>query len=69
MALRDEWKETGKDLGRAFKDLGQQISRSAMYGVGKAAEIVQEGADSINEEKPAQQSEQTSEKPIIDADE
>lgn len=72
MALRDEWKQTGKGLGRAFKDLGLQISKSAMVGVGKAAELVQEGSDSLNrepEEKPEEKQEEKSEKPIIDADE
>lgn len=70
MSLRDEWKETGKGLGKAFKDLGQQVSRSAMYGVDFAADTVQQGADNLekrNEEKKKQRP--TSEKPIIDADE
>lgn len=70
MSLRDDWKETGKGLGKAFKDLGQQVSRSAMQGVGFAAEFVQGGADSLGEKNKGQEKpEQANEKPIIDADE
>lgn len=29
MALKDEWKETGKGLGQAFAGLGKNIGRSA----------------------------------------
>ena len=29
MALKDEWKETGKGLGQAFANLGKNIGRSA----------------------------------------
>ena len=36
MALRDEWKETGKGLGHAFRDLGKSIVRSVKTGVDKA---------------------------------
>ena len=35
MALRDEWKETGKSLGTAFGDLGKNILRSAKTTVNK----------------------------------
>ena len=33
MSLKDEWKETGKNLGSAMSDLGKSIGKSA----GKAA--------------------------------
>lgn len=70
MSLRDEWKETGKGIGKAFKELGEQVSRSAMHGVGFAAEVVQEGADNLGEKNAARENrEQAPEKPIIDADE
>ncbi|MCQ2419011.1 MAG: hypothetical protein MJ085_04425 [Clostridia bacterium] len=70
MSMRDDWKETGKGLGKAFKDLGQQVSRSAMHGVGWAAETVQKGADNLGEKNGAgSNAEPTPEKPIIDADE
>ena len=36
MALRDEWKQTGKDLGHAFEGLGKAIVRSVRVGVDKA---------------------------------
>ena len=36
MALRDEWKETGKSLGKAFGGLGKNIGRSAETVAGKA---------------------------------
>ena len=38
MALRDEWKKTGKGLGHAFRDLGKSIVRSVKTGVDKADE-------------------------------
>ena len=33
MALKDEWKETGKGLGHAFGQLGKNIGRSAKTGI------------------------------------
>lgn len=33
MALKDEWKETGKGLGGAFKDLGTNVGRSVKSGL------------------------------------
>lgn len=38
MSLRDEWKQTGKDLGPAFQGLGKSIVRSVKTGVDKADE-------------------------------
>ena len=38
MSLRDEWKQTGKDLGHAFQGLGKSIVRSVKTGVDKADE-------------------------------
>ena len=28
MALKDEWKETGKDIGHAFKSLGKTLPKA-----------------------------------------
>lgn len=33
MALKDEWKDTGKGIGGAFKNLGKNLVRSAKTGV------------------------------------
>ncbi len=38
MALRDDWKKTGSDLGHAFEGLGKNIVRSARKGLTKATE-------------------------------
>lgn len=35
MALKDEWKDTGKGLGGAFKDLGKNLVRSVKTGIDK----------------------------------
>ena len=35
-SLKDDWKETGKDLGGAFKQLGKSIVKSGATVVGKA---------------------------------
>lgn len=40
MGLKDEWKQTGKGLGTAFKELGKTISKSAKYIVNKADEKI-----------------------------
>lgn len=44
-SLKNEWKETGKGLGKAFQSLGKSIARSAIHGVSKAAEWANEGVD------------------------
>ena len=36
MALKDDWKKTGSDLGHAFQGLGKSILRSAKVGIDKA---------------------------------
>jgi len=38
MALKDDWKKTGKGLGQAFAGLGNNICRSMKDGVGYAAD-------------------------------
>ena len=44
MALKDEWKDTGKDLGGAFTNLGKTLIRTAKVGVDKA-EAWADGSD------------------------
>lgn len=44
MALKDTWKDVGKGLGFAFRDLGKAVIKSARTGV----EIVDEWANSEN---------------------
>lgn len=41
-SLKNEWKETGKGLGKAFQSLGKSIAKSAIRGVNKATEWVNE---------------------------
>lgn len=36
--LKNAWKETGKGLGHAFKDLGKTVIKTAEKGVDKAVE-------------------------------
>ena len=36
MSLRDNWKETGKGLGFAFRDLGKTLVKTASTAVNKA---------------------------------
>ena len=38
MALKDDWKETGKGLGEAFADLGKTLVRSGKTAVDKAVD-------------------------------
>ncbi len=37
-SLKDDWKETGKDLGGAFKQLGKSIIKSGATVVDKASD-------------------------------
>lgn len=36
MALKDTWKETGKGLGFAFRDLGKAVIKTAKTGIDQA---------------------------------
>lgn len=38
MALRDDWKKTGKGLGTAFQGLGKSLVKTVKHGVDKADE-------------------------------
>ena len=46
MALKDTWKKTGKDLGKAFEGLGKAVVKSAKEG----AHAVSEWADDNKED-------------------
>lgn len=41
MALKDQWKETGKGMGEAFSGLGKNIIRTVADGVEKATDWAQ----------------------------
>lgn len=38
MSLKDSWKETGKGLGHAFRDLGKTLVKTASTAAKKADE-------------------------------
>lgn len=38
MALKNEWKETGVNLGHAFRDLGKAVVKTVKVGIDKADE-------------------------------
>lgn len=42
MALKDQWKDTGKGLGSAFKGLGKSIVRSVKTGVDKVDDTAED---------------------------
>lgn len=42
MALRDDWKSTGKELGGSFKHLGKSLIKSVRVGVQKATDWADE---------------------------
>ena len=52
MAVKDEWKGTGKRLGGAFSSLGKNLIRTAKVGVDKAGAMVdgQEPSEAVPEE-------------------
>ena len=53
MSLRDTWKNTGTELGHAFKDLGKTLIKTAKEGVVKADNWAnsEEGAAESGNEK------------------
>ena len=61
MALRDDWKSTGKELGNSFKDLGKSLIKSVRVGVQKATDwadekdepkVLEEAAEESAAEEP-----------------
>ena len=55
MALKDQWKETGKNMGEAFSGLGKNIVRVVRDGVDKATDW----ADKDEEKLPEGEKEST----------
>ena len=43
MGLKDNWKETGKGLGNAFKKLGKNIVKTAKVGIDKVDDLMDDG--------------------------
>lgn len=52
MALKDEWKNTGKELGGAFADLGKNLLRTAKTGVDKVSDWAEKDNDSVDPKAP-----------------
>ncbi len=44
-STKEDWKETGRDIGHAFKGLGKTILRTAKTGVDKATSWAEEDDD------------------------
>lgn len=59
MALKDDWKETGKDLGHAFKNLGKTLIRSASKGIEAAEKWAREEDKEHTEDKKESASNET----------
>lgn len=53
MALRDDWKKTGKELGTAFQGLGKSLIKTVKHGVDKADDWAnnEDGNSEAKEEK------------------
>ena len=43
MALKDDWKKTGKNIGHAFKGFGKAVKTSVEVGVGDKERTDEEG--------------------------
>lgn len=54
--LKDNWKDAGKGLGHAFRDLGKAIANTAKTGVRKVDEWAN-GDDDKEKAKPEAESE------------
>lgn len=48
-STKETWKETGKDLGHAFKGLGKTLLKTAKTGVNKATEWAESNDDNNSE--------------------
>ena len=53
-SLKDDWKETGKDLGGAFKQLGKSIVKSGATVVNKANDWAEKDDDKEAAKKEAE---------------
>ena len=54
-SMKDSWKDTGSDLGHAFKGLGKNIIRSGKTGVDKACGWAEEDDYSAPVQQPYNQ--------------
>lgn len=54
MALRDDWKNTGKDLGNAFANLGKTLVKSG-------ADVAQKADNLVNGDDKAKEAEKAAE--------
>ena len=54
MSTKDDWKQTGKELGHAFKGLGKTILKTAKAGADKAVEWA-ERDDAAKEKKSSEE--------------
>lgn len=49
MALKDDWKKTGKGIGGAFKNFGKAMKTTVKVGLGKEESTNEEGKSSLKE--------------------
>lgn len=59
MSMKENWKETGTELGHAFKNLGKTLIKTAAVGV-KKAEKWAEGEQNASQQQPSDTPEQPS---------
>ena len=57
MSLKDSWKETGKGLGNAFKDLGKTLVKTASTAMNKADEWANGDEEEKQEETAGEEQE------------
>ena len=69
MSLRDTWKNTGTELGHAFKDLGKTLIKTAKEGVVKADNWANSEDASENKEGAAESGNEKECVKTIEADE
>lgn len=53
--LKNSWKNTGTELGHAFRDLGKTLINSGKKGVDKAVDWAESGQPQQPVQQPAQQ--------------
>lgn len=69
MSLRDTWKNTGTELGHAFKDLGKTLIKTAKEGVVKADNWANSEDAPENREGTAESGSEKESAKTIEADE
>lgn len=50
MSTKQEWKETGKDLGHAFKGLGKTLVRTVKTGVDAATDWAADDSSNVKDD-------------------